>query len=81
MTTTIFKSQDMRARGKIGGFARAAKYSPAELTREARAGFMARFYPTDLSLSPEEATRRANASLRAHMAKLARLSALARRKN
>ncbi len=72
---------DLSLRGKIGGYARAAKYGPEELTGVARAAFMARFMPDDPSLSEEERQRRAKAGLRAHMARLARLSALARKKN
>lgn len=71
---------DMAARGRIGGYEKASRYPADELTREARAGFMERFMPTDPDLSEEERQRRAQASLRAHMARLARLSALARRK-
>ncbi len=79
--------QDMAARGRIGGYARAAKYSPEELTGKARAGFVHRFeaeVDPDGTLPPEERQRRANAALRAHMAhmaQLARKSALKRRSN
>ncbi len=74
-----FDSRDMAARGKIGGYARAAKYCPDELTGAARQGFMARFY-RDLpdGLSQEEADRRARALLNSHMARLALKSAKAR---
>jgi hypothetical protein len=71
---------DMALRGRIGGFARAARYPGNELTKEARAGFLKRFEPQDAGLTEEEKQRRSEAALRAHMAKLARLSALARRK-
>jgi hypothetical protein len=71
---------DMALRGKVGGFARAARYSGDELTKEARAGFLKRFEPQEPNLSPEERQRRTEAALRAHMAKLARKSAIARRK-
>ena len=71
---------DMAARGRIGGYSRAALYSPEELTGKARQGFLRRFEPTDPSLSPEERNRRAQAALRAHMAKLARKSAQKRRR-
>ena len=77
---TVVDSKDMALRGRIGGFARAAKYSRDELTSSARRGFMARFEPQDPLLSEEERQRRAQASLRAHMAKLARLSAIKRKK-
>jgi len=74
-------SRDMSLRGRIGGFVRASRYSPEELTGPARSGFMKRFEPQDLSLSEEERQRRANCALRAHMAKLARKSAIARRES
>jgi hypothetical protein len=70
----------MAARGKIGGFSRAAKYPSNTLTLEARKGFMARFEPQEPGLSQEEFQRRTEASLKAHMARLSRLSALARSK-
>ena len=74
-----FDSADMASRGRIGGYARAAKYTPDELTGKARAGFLQRFMPQDPDLSLEERQRRANTALKAHMARLARLSALKRR--
>jgi hypothetical protein len=76
--TTI--NSDMSSRGKIGGYARSAKYGPEELTGAARRGFMDRFTPTDSGLSEEERRRRALAGLKAHMAQLARKSAIARGK-
>jgi len=69
----------MAARGRIGGFSKAARYPADELTFNARRGFMARFTPTDPDLSPQERQRRAEAALKAYMAKLARKSAMARR--
>ena len=76
----VEKNMDMSLRGKIGGYAKAARYSPDELTGAARRGFMARFEPQEQGLSQEERQRRAQAALRAHMAKLARLSALKRQR-
>ena len=73
-------SSDMSLRGRIGGYSRAAKYSPDVLTGAARKGFLARFTPTDPLISEEERSRRAQAALNAHMASLARKSAMARRK-
>ena len=73
-------SRDMALRGRIGGFARAAKYDSQELTGAARAGFLRRFQPQEQGLSEEERLRRTQSALKAHMAKLARLSALSRRK-
>jgi hypothetical protein len=71
---------DMAARGKIGGFAKAAKYPAQELTKPARRGFMKRFEPTEPGLSPEEFARRTQANLKMHMAQLARKSAIKRAK-
>ena len=71
---------DMGARGRIGGYSRAAKYGADELTGAARSGFMARFTPTDPGLSESERQRRAECALKAYMAQLARRSAIARRK-
>ncbi len=73
-------SRDMALRGRIGGFARAAKYDSQELTGAARAGFLLRFQPQEPGLSEEERLHLTQAALKAHMAKLARLSALSRRK-
>jgi len=72
------KVNDMSLRGRIGGHAKAAKYGGDELTEAARRGFLCHFTPDDPTLSDEERTRRGRAALRAHMAKLARKSALAR---
>ena len=75
---------DMAARGRIGGYARAALYSPEELTGKARVGFLHRFeteVDPDGTLPYEERQRRAQAALRAHMAKLARKSAQKRQAN
>jgi len=40
-------SKDMALRGRIGGYAKAAKYNSQELTGAARAGFLKRFIPQD----------------------------------
>ena len=73
-------SAEMASRGRIGGYARAAKYGPEELTGPARAAFHKRFEPQDPDLSPEERARRTEAALKAHMAGLARKSSNARKK-
>jgi hypothetical protein len=73
----------MALRGRIGGFAKAARHSPEELTRAARDGFLARFaleVDPQNSLTPEERMRRALAARRAHMARLAHKSSQARRR-
>ena len=76
-------SMEMALRGRIGGYARAAKYSPEELTCQARAGFLRRFeieVDPDGTLPPEERSRRGVADRKAHMAVLAHKSAKARRR-
>jgi len=81
--TLTYDPADMALRGRIGGYSRAAKYSPEELTRQARAGFLRRFeieVDPDGTLRPEERTRRAVAARKAHMAVLAHKSAKARRR-
>jgi hypothetical protein len=70
--------RDAYLRGRIGGFSKAAKHPTDELTSAARRGFMARFQPSDPDLSDDERQRRAQAGLRAHMARLAYLSSKAR---
>jgi len=77
----MIDSKDMALRGRIGGFSKAAKYSPQELTGAARAGFLKQFIPNDDNLSEDERMRRTQANLRAHMSRLARLSSLKRRSN
>lgn len=74
----VFDSADMARRGKIGGLSKAAKYSPDALVAPLRRGFMKRFEPKEQGLSPEERQRRVQMGLNAHMAKLARLSAIKR---
>lgn len=73
----------MALRGRIGGYAKASRYPPPQLTQAARATFLARFErdvdPHGL-LPAEERQRRAQAALRAHMARLALMSVEARRK-
>jgi len=71
--------KEMALRGRIGGYARSARYPADQLTARARSGFLRRFEPTDPNLSPQERLRRTKAALKAHMARLARLSAKARR--
>jgi hypothetical protein len=71
---------DYQLRGRVGGFSKAARYSAGELTVAARSAFLNRFLPDDENLSEEERIRRGQAALNAHMAKLARKSALARKR-
>ena len=82
MTTKALRPWLAQA-GRIGGFTKASRYPAEDLTREARRGFLRRFedeVDPGRVLAPEERGRRANAALRAHMARLARLSALTRKK-
>lgn len=72
-------NRDMALRGRIGGYAKAAKYNSQELTQAARAGFLNRFIPDDDTLTEQERLRRGQANLKAHMNRLARLSAIKRK--
>lgn len=70
--------RDMAARGRIGGYRLRATHDPQQYTLPARRAFLNRFTPDDTGLSDEERQARAQAALKAHMMRLARLSALAR---
>ena len=73
----------MALRGRIGGFVRASRYTRDQLTSAAREGFLARFardVDPERIQSPTERSRRAEAALRAHMARLALRSAQSRRR-
>ena len=82
----IMPSRDPLVRrqvARIGGLSRAARYDGREVTDPARRSFMARFedeVDPDRELPLEERQRRAQAAMRAHMARLALRSAKARRK-
>jgi hypothetical protein len=68
-------------RGRIGAYTMHAKHSPVETTAKARAIFLASFLDgIDPSLPEEERLRRAEMARKAHFARLAYLSAMARRK-
>ncbi len=70
-----------RLRGRLGGLTTAARHDGFEQTVPARAGFLQKFIDAvdpERLLGEEERTRRAEAALRLHMAKLAWLSAQAR---
>jgi hypothetical protein len=79
----VFDPADMALRGRIGGFTTHSRHDSREITRAARETFLANFLK---SVDPEnllpdgERHRRAESLRRAHFARLARLSALARRK-
>jgi len=63
-------------RARIGAYAQHARHDPRETTRKARAAFLAGFLNAQPADLPEtERLRRAEAALRAHMARLAYRSA------
>ena len=68
--------------GRIGGYARAAKYDGRAVTKAARAAYLAKWVnevDPERVLPEAERDRRAEAALKSHMAKLAFRSAQARR--
>jgi hypothetical protein len=78
-----FDPADMASRGRIGAFTTHSRHDPHATTERARAAFMERFerqVDPERALSADERARRADYACRAHMARLARLSARARRK-
>jgi hypothetical protein len=83
LVTLAFDPQEMALRGKIGAAVTHARHDGKELTAPARAAFLARFeqeVDPDGELPTEERQRRAEHARRAHMLRIARLSAIARRK-
>jgi len=77
-----FNPREMALRGRIGAYRLHATHDPRETTIAARTAFLARFereVDPDATLSPEERSRRAEASRKAYFAKLAHRSAKARR--
>lgn len=77
---TEYLSRTRSLAGKLGGLTLSATRDPREYTTRARAAFLRRFWPDDLSLDPHEAERRAKAALRLHMTGLAMRSAAARKR-
>ena len=74
----------MAAIGKIGGLTTSGRYDPRPTMAKARTAFLRRFEleaDPDLALPVEERQRRGQALYRAHMARLAAKSALARRRH
>ena len=74
---------ERKLRGRLGGFALAAKRDPKTYTAPARAAFMDRFLnevDPELVLPSGERERRAVAARRAYFARLAMTSAQARRR-
>ena len=73
----------MALRGRIGAYRLHATHDPRETTRTARASFLARFedeVDPGGTLPEAERQRRALAARKAWMARLARLSVIARRR-
>ena len=74
---------ERQLRGRMGGFALAAKRNPKTYTASARAAFMDRFLnevDPDRTLPSDERERRAVAARRAYFARLAMTSARSRRR-
>ena len=83
LVTLEFDPEEMARRGRIGAHRLHALYDSRELTAPARAAFLARFErevgPSG-TLPEEERRRRAEHARKAHFSRLARLSAIARRR-
>jgi hypothetical protein len=78
----MFDPTEMARRGRLGAQVAHARHDPHDLTAAARAAFLARFeqeVDPDGVLPEAERLRRARHALRAHMTRLALLSAEARR--
>ena len=84
ITVTLeFDPEEMSRRGRIGAHRLHATHDPRETTAKARETFLTQFereVDPDGTLSLEERRRRAEHAKKAHFARLARLSAVARRK-
>jgi hypothetical protein len=79
----VVRSSEAALRGRIGGYALAAKRDPKQYTQPARAAFLARFVEQvdpDRLLPEAERTRRAEAARHAYFARLAYLSASSRQR-
>ena len=64
--------------GRIGSAVQRSRHDPLAYTAAGRSAFLRRFWPDDPTLTAEEAQRRAEAGLRAHMLKLSARSAKSR---
>jgi hypothetical protein len=84
ITVTLeFDPAEMSRRGRIGAHRLHATHNPRETTAKARATFLTQFereVDPDGTLPPEERRRRAEHAKKAHFARLAHLSAAARRR-
>jgi hypothetical protein len=85
ITVTLeFDPEEMSRRGRIGAHRLHATHDPRETTAKARETFLIQFereVDPDGTLSPDERRRRAEHAKKAHFARLAHLSAKARRKD
>lgn len=76
----MISAQEAAMRGRIGGLMKSANHDTREATTPARAAFLRQFLDAQPADLPEsERQRRAEAALKAHMARLALASARARR--
>lgn len=83
VVTLEFDPDEMSRRGRIGAYRLHALHDSKEVTAPARAAFLARFerdVDPDGTLPEGERRRRAEYAKKAHFARLARLSANARRR-
>ena len=83
VVTLEFDPAEMAARGRIGAHVTHSRHDGRELTAPAREAFLSKFereVDPDGLLPPEERRRRAEHARKAHMARISRLSAIARRK-
>lgn len=83
LVTLEYDPEEMARRGRIGAHRLHAMYDSRELTAAGRAAFLARFereVDPDGLLPEAERQRRAEHARKAHFARLARLSAEARRR-
>ena len=83
LVTLAFDPEEMAQRGRIGAHVTHSRHDARELTAPAREAFLSKFerdVDPDGVLSLEERRRRAEHARRAHMTRIARLSAIARRR-
>ena len=82
LVTLAVDPEEMARRGRIGAHVTHSRHDARELTSPARAAFLTTFekqVDPDGVLPPDERRRRATHARKAHMARLARLSVLARK--
>jgi hypothetical protein len=80
--TVTLDREELRARGRIGGHVLHSKYDSHAIAARARDGLTQKFLDQvdpDRTLPEEERLRRADHARRAHMLRIARLSAQARK--